>query len=147
MKKLHFLSIVILVSLLFFLSCGNGPASSEGRISIEEWESQEKAILFFWTTWCPYCREEIKKLNNFYEELIGERFAIYFVNVKDSKSKVESFKEKMNIVSPIILDTEGALARRYKIFGFPTYIFLREGVEVDRSNYLTIKYLNRLYER
>ena len=29
-------------------------------------------ILFFWTTWCPYCRGELKKLNTMHAQFLRD---------------------------------------------------------------------------
>ena len=164
MKKLFFLCLTVLFASLFSLNCQDrsgveegavsdrysaSASASEGQVSDNEWVTQKKAILFFWTTWCPYCREQLKGLNSLYYELLNQGFKVYFVNVQESASKVQLFRAKMNIKGPVVLDTRGAVANRYRIPGFPTYIFLENGVEVHRSNFLSRQYMekvNSLYE-
>ncbi|MFC1514996.1 TlpA disulfide reductase family protein [Candidatus Omnitrophota bacterium] len=116
-------------------------------VSDGDWLNKEKAILFFWTTWCPYCRTAIKDLTRIDAELRAKGFDIYFINVKESSTKALGYKEKMGIQSPVVLDTSGAIANRYRIPGFPTYIFLKNGVEIDRSGIITRKYVDKIYGR
>ena len=155
MKKLFFLCFVILFVFLFSLKCQDKYAIEERQVSDryeaqeqkasdKDWLTQKKAILFFWTTWCPYCRRELKTLNDLYYDLTAKGFKVYFINVQESSSKVQAFKVKMNIKGPVVLDTQGSIAIRYRIPGFPTYIFLENGVEIYRSNSMSRSYMERL---
>ena len=50
-------------------------------------------VLFFWTTWCPYCRQELKKLNQQYPLMVKEGIVILGVNVNETENKVRRFFE------------------------------------------------------
>ncbi|HEC69785.1 MAG TPA: TlpA family protein disulfide reductase [Candidatus Omnitrophica bacterium] len=142
-------NILFLILLTFFSWEARGEkftTLSGEIINTQNINSQSKAMLFFWTTWCPYCRLEIKALNNLQKELLAKDFKIFFVNLGDDKRKVKAFKDKIGISSSIILDKKGLLASKYRILGVPTYIFLREGREIGRTNYITSFLIERLYE-
>ena len=80
-------------------------------------------MLFFWTTWCPYCREELKKLNQQYSLITQEGIVVLGVNVRESDSKVQKFFEGYQLNLKILLDKSGLLADKYDLMGVPTFIF------------------------
>ena len=144
MKKLFCIGILFL--LVFSVLARDYHSVSGDKISSKDLNSEEKAVLLFWTTWCPYCAIQVKTFNAYCEELIGEGFKIFFVNVQESESRVKAFKAKMGLKCPVILDKDGDLAYEYRISGIPTYIFLKEGKEIDRTNFINKKQLERLYK-
>ncbi len=118
---------------------------SKATISSQQINSIEKAILFFWTTWCPYCRIQIETFRDLQYQLTTEGVKSFFVNLGESKEKVRRFKERLKIKSPVILDKKGLLAYKYRIVGIPTYIFLKKGKEIGRTNYITKLVVEKLY--
>lgn len=87
--------------------------------------SQNKAVLInFWATWCPPCREEIPDLVKFQEKYGKSGFTVLGVDVGESKTKVSKFAEKFGMNYPIVLDSQMAVAERYKIVGIPTSILV-----------------------
>ncbi|MCQ9208565.1 MAG: TlpA family protein disulfide reductase [Omnitrophica bacterium] len=80
-----------------------------------------KAVLKFWATWCPYCREVIPQMEKFYREN-KDKVAVIGIDIKESKTKVENFIRKIEISYPIALDTDGSVARLYKVRGVPTIV-------------------------
>lgn len=87
--------------------------------------SQNKAVLInFWATWCPPCREEIPDLIKFQEKYGTSGFTVLGVDVGESKTKVSTFAKKFGMNYPIVLDSQMAVAERYKIVGIPTSILV-----------------------
>jgi len=103
------------------------------------------AILFFWTTWCSYCRKEIKGLNQLYLEMKKEGIALFAVNIGESDYKVQRFFKDYVLNFNVLLDKEGKLADQYDVIGVPTYILLdKSGHRVARENTLPSDYRNLL---
>lgn len=143
MRRLFFLGI-----LFMFLSCTQAQdydVISGEKILSKDLESQDKVVLLFWTTWCPYCTIQVRAFNDYCEELSAKGFKIFLVNVRESERKVELFKDKIGIKCPIILDRLGDMAYKYRILGIPTYVFLKKGREVGRTNFINKKQLEELY--
>ncbi|MDD3297173.1 MAG: TlpA disulfide reductase family protein [Candidatus Omnitrophica bacterium] len=107
-------------------------------LSYEKIVSAPRTILFIWTTWCPYCRQEIERLSQ--GRLSLEGFEIYYINVGEKKAKVEKFSEmrKINgyIKSKIVVDEEGFFADKFSVVGIPTYIFLEDGKNPSKTYFL-----------
>ncbi|MCS7152309.1 MAG: TlpA family protein disulfide reductase [Endomicrobia bacterium] len=81
----------------------------------------KKLILInFWTTWCPYCVEEIPHLINLYNKYKDNGLEILAINIGEPKNKVENFVISEKIPYKILLDTQGKIARQYGVRGIPT---------------------------
>ncbi|MEI6832234.1 MAG: TlpA disulfide reductase family protein [Candidatus Omnitrophota bacterium] len=103
------------------------------------------AILFFWTTWCSYCRKEIKGLNQLYSEMKKEGITVFAVNIGESDYKVQGFFKDYVLNFNVLLDKEGKLADQYDVIGVPTYILLnKSGHRVAHGNALPADYRNLL---
>jgi peroxiredoxin len=92
-------------------------------------------LIFFGTTWCPTCRNEIplyKKINDNYAKL--GLIAVY-VNIMEPKEKVARFVKANSLPFIILLDEDGSIASTYGIVGVPTLILIdKEGKIVKISH-------------
>lgn len=102
--------------------------------------SGKALILFFWTTWCPFCQEELKKLDIVYPELKNEG-ELLAINVGESFSSVERFIRKNPVKYKVVLDRDMGVAKSYGIIGVPTYIFIdKKGHIIFNSHYFIKEY-------
>ncbi len=86
-------------------------------------------LLRFWADWCPYCRYEMPVIEKYYRKLNKEGFVVLAVNVKQSAQAAEAFTAQLDITFPIPLDPDGALARKYGVYGIPTnFLIDRQGI-------------------
>ena len=93
-------------------------------------------ILFFWTTWCPFCRAELRELQNIYPELVKEGWGLFAINIGESGYKIDNFLKRYFISFQVLLDTDANVAKAYKIIGVPTYILIdKKGYIVFKDNY------------
>jgi thiol-disulfide isomerase/thioredoxin len=110
---------------------------SGGAIPYSEIISTPKVVLFLWTTRCPYCREELQKMNS--EPNIYHYAKFYFVDVgerySDVKRMAKSLKLKEHISENIIFDKNAYLAEKFSIIGVPTFIYMRNGKVIDKGYY------------
>lgn len=90
-------------------------------------------ILFFWTTWCPFCRDELRVLQNIHSELVKEGWELFAINAGESSYKIDNFLKKYFLTFKVLLDTDTNIARAYKIIGVPTYIL------IDKKGYIVFK--------
>ncbi len=105
------------------------------------------AILFFWTTWCPYCRQEIKTLNQMAPQLKKEETAVFAVNVGELDYTVRRFINNHMIILRVLLDRNSDAAYNYDVIGVPTYILLdRTGRIISREYTFPADYKNLLKE-
>ncbi|MBA4394255.1 MAG: thiol-disulfide oxidoreductase [Desulfobacca sp.] len=86
-------------------------------------------LLRFWADWCPSCRFEMPVIEKQFQRLTPQGFQVLAVNVKQSAQVAEAFAAQMNITFPILLDTEGQLAKKYGVYAIPTnFLIDQQGV-------------------
>lgn len=159
----------LLVSVFLFLFLASGtyaPASAMGRTSgvvhadapdfrlesvggktVELKDLKGKgAILFFFTTWCPYCREKIPALSRDYGRFQNEGVTLMVINVGESERKVSSFAEKEHAAFDIFLDKDMKVSENYGVVGVPTFVLIdKDGKVAYEGNDLPHNY-NKLLE-
>ena len=107
-------------------------------------------LLSFWTTWCPYCRQQTPLLVDAYQRYAGDGLRFLGIDVKEDASLVHTYVQNAQIPYPIALDFDGAVAEEFMVRGFPTTYFLdAEGRVVARhvgqlTSELIDDYLSRL---
>ncbi len=93
------------------------------KVSLSDFKDKP-VILFFWTTWCPYCRKELKILNSKHQELVKEGLQVLAIDAGESVSKVEAAVKNYNLNFSVLLDKDGSVVDLYNVLGVPTYVFI-----------------------
>ncbi len=139
LKRVFFLSLC-----LFFLLTGNLLASArleKGRSNVkaadfvlESSESGESVslsdfkgqpvIMFFFTTWCPYCIKTVSELSKKQDVYKEQKIQLLLIDVGESRQKVKSFIENKNLALEVLLDADSKTATRYGVIGVPTYVLI-----------------------
>ena len=102
------------------------------------------AIVFFWATWCPHCREQLHQLKQMGAEIEKKGIKIILVDLEESDKQVQAYVDKQQISFTVLLDEEATVGEQYEVVGVPTLIFIdKAGVvkAVEHSvpdNYETI---------
>jgi thiol-disulfide isomerase/thioredoxin len=90
-------------------------------------------VLNFWATWCAPCRQELPSLQTLAELLGTEHTLVLAVNVKEAAPLVQRFATRTALGLPVLLDHDGALAKRLGIHTFPTTLLIdRQGRTRER---------------
>jgi len=145
MKSILRISVIVLISLILFtnaIAMGRQYGSSanlnkqapdfslfdtEGkRMGLSDYKDKKNLVLFFWTTWCPHCRREIRHLNVINDELKENDTEILAIDVDESLSKIEEFTTNNPVSFDILLDNDAKVAQDYDIFGVPTFIVINK---------------------
>ena len=92
-----------------------------------------KAVLInFWTTWCTYCKEEMREIQKSYDIHKDQGFVVLAIDVKEGRTKVREFGQALDLNYNLLLDSNGAVASSYLAYTFPTTYFIgRDGVIVN----------------
>jgi len=97
-----------------------------------EVESGELVVVKFWATWCRPCRLELPMLDDLNERYRDAGLRILAIDVGEDRDTVEAFLRERPVSFPVLMDTDRAVATRYRIEAFPTTILVdREGNVVD----------------
>ena len=151
-KRFRLMLFMGLISLIL----GFGETALAAEITLKDLDGQtvslssyngKPVILFFWTTWCPYCRQELKKLNQQYSQIAKEGIIVLGVNVNEPDYKVQKFFKDYQLNFKILLDKGGLLADKYNLIGVPTYIFLdKTGKVISQAHNLPANYKSLLFK-
>lgn len=90
------------------------PKLGGGTITLSDYRGKKPVILDFWASWCPNCRRDMPKLNDFYQTY-KDRVEVIGVNLGESESDARDFIASKNISFPIVLDSYGEAARLYQM--------------------------------
>jgi peroxiredoxin len=99
------------------------------------------AMVFFWATWCPHCREQIAELAKRREEIEKDGIKIILVDIGEEANQVAAYLKRGGISFDVLLDVDSAVAQEYEIVGVPTFFFLSaDGIVVASKNILPENY-------
>ena len=119
-----------------------------GSISYDKLISFPHTVILLWTSYCPYCREEISRFNYYHP---AYKAVFYYVNIGSSKRVVNRISDmlnlKKNVKDRILLDKEGVTVDAFNVMGVPTYIFLNKGKVVYKSHFIDDGLLKNVFKR
>lgn len=113
-------------------------------ISLSDLRGQP-AVIVFWTAWCPACKEEAPRINKLAGQFEPLGVRVLGINIQDSLVRAEAGIKDFGIRYPVARDPDASIARRYKVTGTPTIVFLdHNGVVRYIGNELPQDYPDRL---
>jgi peroxiredoxin len=89
-------------------------------------------VLDMWATWCPPCRASLPHLDKLYEETKDKGVTIYAVNLQEDKDDIQNFIKQTNLKTPVLMDSDGAVAQAYKANAIPQTIVIGKDGNVAR---------------
>lgn len=102
------------------------------KVSLSDFKGKP-VILFFWTTWCPFCRKELITLKDIYPELTKEGWELLAIDAGEPTYRVKNFVERESLNFKVLLDMDAEVAYSYDILGVPAYVF------VDKNGHIVFK--------
>ncbi|MBP9853739.1 MAG: TlpA family protein disulfide reductase, partial [Candidatus Omnitrophica bacterium] len=100
--------------------------TENNNVNFTQYRNGQKAIVFFWATWCPHCRTQLKGLNEKKDQLAKENIKLVLISVGEDKKQVENHLNKNKIDMESFLDEQGQLESKYQLVGVPTLYFITE---------------------
>ena len=87
------------------------------------------ALLDFWGTWCPPCRESIPILKNVQKKYAAKGFQLVSISSDDDEDLWKTFVESQHMEWLEYLDSSSEVQKAFKIESFPTFIVVdKDGV-------------------
>jgi len=106
-------------------------ALSGEEVSLSWARNDQPAVVFFWATWCPHCRTQLKELSERKEELEQKGIKVVAVDIGEDARTVSTFCKRNKVLYGIFLDRDGSAADAYGVFGVPMFFsFDVDGVVV-----------------
>jgi thiol-disulfide isomerase/thioredoxin len=85
-------------------------------------------LLEFWTTWCPYCKNEEALVDGIDHEFADKGLVVLAVDVAESKKKVKQYLQQNPRTCRIVLTVDTNLAAMYQANSYPIYVVIdRDG--------------------
>ena len=113
------------------------------KVKLSDFNDQA-VLLVFGATWCPSCRTEVPQVKAIKKKYSDRELKVLYVDIKESAKKVRSFRTKNKVNYTTLLDSEGTVARRYKVQGIPLNIVLGPGRKVKFVDHFIPKNLGDL---
>ncbi|KXH82053.1 thiol-disulfide oxidoreductase ResA [Sporosarcina sp. HYO08] len=89
-------------------------------------------LLNFWGTWCPPCKKEFPYIENQYKDFKDQGVHVLAVNIKESKLKVEAFRDQYGLTFPIAIDKDESVKEAYNVVPLPTTFFINKEGEIEQ---------------
>jgi peroxiredoxin len=103
--------------------------------SLSEMIKGERSIIFFFATWCPHCRSQIKALSAKKAELEKNGVVLVLVDIGEPKSKVAEFLTAHAMDNDAFLDQDSLVSETYQVLGVPTLVFIGSNGKVRLVEY------------
>ncbi|MBQ3183127.1 MAG: TlpA family protein disulfide reductase [Clostridia bacterium] len=97
---------------------------NNNKVSLSDKLSEGKPVVFnYWTTWCPYCLEEMPDFEEVYKEY-GDKVSFMMIDVNgggnDTIPEAKEYIEEMGYSFPVYFDTDLSATYAYGVGSFPT---------------------------
>ena len=91
-------------------------------------------MVVFWASWCGPCRKEAPQIAGVFRQY-GSTINVVGINAGESTAVAQRAATEMGIQWPVLMDSDGAIQRMYKVSGIPLVLILdAEGVVRHRNN-------------
>ena len=120
--------VLILTSIFFFQDFFNKQFSKKPTNEPNEDDDGENTceIIFFYTTWCPYCKKALPVWQEFSQQWNGEQLNGYTITT-----------------SEVDCDADEALANKFDVTGYPTIKCIMNGKVTDYQAKPSVETLNQ----
>ena len=90
-------------------------------------------VINFWTTWCGYCKIEMKSFQELYNQYKDEVvFLMVNSTIEDDKTEVNKYITAQGYTFPIYYDINGNAITTYRITGYPITMFINKDFQINR---------------
>ena len=111
----------LFVSLFLIL---NGWIHQGNTFSLESLDQNKATLLYFWGTWCGYCRYTSPAINS----LAKEGYQVVSVALRSgNEAEVNNYLSKNDYHFTTVNDPKGELAKQWQINVTPTIVLLSKG--------------------
>ena len=84
----------------------------------------KNVLIQFWTTWCPYCRNDEPAFEAVIQDFADKGLVVLAVNVGESKKKVKKYLEQSPRPCKVVLTEDTNLAAFFAANAYPIYVLI-----------------------
>lgn len=102
-------------------------------LSLSDYQGRP-VLVFLWASWCSVCKATMPGLQAVYEDFSDLGFEILAVNMttQDTPSSAISYFQSQGYTFPMLLDSDGTVARSYQMHALPTSILIdQKGMVIE----------------
>lgn len=92
--------------------------------SLQDTCDGKRAVVIFWATWCPHCREQLQILHEKKQALEAKDIVIIPVNIGEGKAQIQRFLKDKGYDLDVFMDEDSSVAEMYQVLGIPTVVFI-----------------------
>lgn len=125
---------IIAMALLLLACSGGAPDESSADASVQGYPPMDSAgldaylaghagkpaILFFWTTWCPSCKQQIPEMEQL-RAARGDEVTVFSVSLDEKVEALDAFFKGRERTLPVFFGDQ-ALAARFDVEAIPTLV-------------------------
>lgn len=105
-------------------------------VTLSAYKNKQPVLVFFWTTWCPYCRRALRDINDLSQKLSAKGWEILAIDTGEPAEKVKKFTAGYALNFKVLLDEDMAASDAYDVLGVPTYVLVdKNGLIIFKDNY------------
>lgn len=82
-------------------------------------------VLNWFASWCAPCEREMPDFEQAWRQA-PDRIVVLGVNLQEPQERAKAMLERLGVTFPAVLDSDGSVARAYRITGMPTTFFIDE---------------------
>jgi thiol-disulfide isomerase/thioredoxin len=91
--------------------------------------------LDFWASWCAPCRTSFPLLNQLYEKLRQQNFAVLAVNLDEDKANAEKFLREIPVNFKVLNDSDGKVSDQFVVDTMPTSFLIDKNGVVQKIHH------------
>lgn len=121
---------IFLCALPLLAQLANEPAprfnakTTKGERFTNESLKGKVVLLQFWTTWCPYCKQDLAIVEKLEKQYGDKGLVILAVDVNESKKTVTNYLKEHPRTCRIVLTEDTNLAARFEAKSYPVYVVI-----------------------
>lgn len=130
---------------------GGGPILLQdlagGEVTLDETLSGGPKLVFFWTTWCGYCRAEIPRLKEAHLRFRERGLEVVAIDpgIRDTVERARAYVSRYELPYRVLFDPTRATVDRFELVGTPTVLLLdAEGNVVHRGHEVDLEAVEAL---
>jgi peroxiredoxin len=114
--------------------------NTDKKVKLSDYEGKA-VIIFFWATWCQYCKMEMPEMQKIYQAYKDQGLVVLAVDVGENATLARKYRDAHSLTFPILNDASNALASQYRVTAFPTHFFVNPSGVISSVNVGSMGYL------